>query len=284
MGSDPARELAELVADARALAEDARDRGVLHEALDASPEVTEAPGAPPAGARASTAASGATPAPPARSTPQTKAPAPRPAHAGWSALASSARDAELPAPLRLERVRGELGDCRRCALARGRKQIVFGVGSPQADLVVIGEAPGYHEDQQGEPFVGPAGQMLDRMLENVLGLARSQVYILNMVKCRPPRNRNPLPEEVSSCRPFLDGQLSVIAPRVMLVLGSVAFRALFDTQQGIKRNRGRWREYRGVPTMSTFHPAYLLRQPQDKRLTFEDLQVLKRRYEELTGG
>ncbi len=185
--------------------------------------------------------------------------------------------------LRLQQVREELGDCRRCVLARGRRQIVFGVGDPQADLVVIGEAPGYHEDQQGEPFVGPSGQMLDRMLQNVLGLARSQVYILNVVKCRPPKNRNPLPDEVSACRPFLDGQIDAIDPKVMLVLGSVAFRTLFDTQQGIKRNRGRWREYRGVPTLPTFHPAYLLRQPQDKRLTFEDLQLLHRRYQELSG-
>lgn len=287
MGNDLAQQLAELVADARALADDALARGSTHEPIAAGAAAEAAPieALPAGGAPTEAAPTGATGAPdveaPATAQPEPHTPQ---AHAGWSELASSARNAEQPASVLLAGVREELGDCRRCALARGRRQIVFGVGSPDADLVVIGEAPGYHEDQRGEPFVGPAGQMLDRMLENVLGLKRSQVYILNMVKCRPPRNRNPLPEEVSSCRPFLDGQVAAIAPKVMLVLGSVAFRALFDTQQGIKRNRGRWREYRGVPTMPTFHPAYLLRQPQDKRMTFEDLQVLKRRYEELTGG
>jgi DNA polymerase len=166
-------------------------------------------------------------------------------------------------------------------LCRERKQIVFGVGSPDAELVVVGEAPGYQEDQDGEPFVGPAGQMLDRMLENVLGLARAQVYILNVVKCRPPKNRNPLPEELDACRPFLEGQLRALRPRVLLVLGSVAYRALFRSEAGITRSRGRWHEYGGVPALPTFHPAYLLRTPEDKKLTFEDLKALKARMVEL---
>lgn len=245
-------ELAALVADTRTLLEDAAARGVI-----------DTPRVPAEALQSDSAPQGL---------------------GQWSEVAAAARDEDLPAHARLAKVREDLGDCRRCALAKGRKQIVFGVGDPDADLVVIGEAPGYHEDQQGEPFVGPAGQMLDRMLENVLGLPRSSVYILNVVKCRPPKNRNPLPEEVSACHPFLVGQLDAIRPKVLLILGSVAFRTVFDTDQGIMRSRGRWRELRGVPAMPTLHPAYLLRNPKDKRLTFEDLKAVRRRYEEVGGS
>lgn len=180
-------------------------------------------------------------------------------------------------------VREAMGDCTRCGLHQGRTQIVFGVGSEDADLVVVGEAPGFHEDQKGEPFVGPAGDMLDRMLVNVLGLERDEVYILNIVKCRPPENRNPGPDEVAACAPFLRQQLDVIQPRVLLVLGSVAFKALFDTSEGITRARGTWKDWNGVPVMPTFHPAYLLRKPGDKRLTFDDLKQVRARYDSLTG-
>ena len=183
----------------------------------------------------------------------------------------------------LAEIRTELGDCRRCTLSQNRRNIVFGVGSETADLLVVGEAPGYHEDQQGEPFVGPAGQMLDKMLENVIGLQRSQVYIANVVKCRPPKNRNPNPEEVSSCRVFLEAQFEAIQPKLVLVLGTVALKTLFDTQEGIKRCRGKWKEWRGVPVMPTFHPAYLLRNAEDKRLTFHDLKALRARYDSLSG-
>ncbi len=176
-------------------------------------------------------------------------------------------------------VRDDLGDCTRCGLHRGRAQLVFGVGDPTADLVVVGEAPGFHEDQQGEPFVGPAGQMLDRMLVNVLKLRREQVYIMNVLKCRPPDNRDPEPDEVAACRPFFDAQLNVIRPRLILSLGRYASQSLLGTTQGIKALRGRWGEYRSIPVMPTFHPAYLLRQPQDKRLTFQDLLTLKERLE-----
>ncbi len=176
-------------------------------------------------------------------------------------------------------VRDDLGDCTRCGLHRGRAQLVFGVGDPTADLVVVGEAPGFHEDQQGEPFVGPAGQMLDRMLVNVLKLQREQVYIMNVLKCRPPDNRDPEPDEVTACRPFFDAQLNVIRPRLILSLGRYASQSLLGTTQGIKALRGRWGEYRSIPVMPTFHPAYLLRQPQDKRLTFQDLLTLKERLE-----
>ena len=247
-------ELARLVAEARALVEDLEARGALEEPV--SNEVHRAAKVEEATASGLNA---------------------------WSAVAAEARDADVSPEVALARVREDLGDCRRCNLAKGRKQIVFGVGAPEADLVVVGEGPGYHEDQRGEPFVGPAGEMLDKMLANVLGLPREQVYILNVVKCRPPKNRNPLPDEVAACRPFLQGQLDAIQPKVLLVLGSVAFRTLFDTDEGIMRNRGRWRELGGVPVMPTLHPAYLLRNPADKRLSFEDLKAVRRRYDELGG-
>lgn len=204
--------------------------------------------------------------------------------AGWEALARTAREEEVPSAVAMRRVREELGDCRRCGLCRERRRIVFGVGDPDAELVVVGEAPGYQEDLEGEPFVGPAGQMLDRMLENVIGLKREQVYILNVVKCRPPKNRNPLPEELDACRPFLEGQLRAMRPRVLLVLGSVACRALLGGDSGVTRARGRWHTVGGVAAMPTFHPAYLLRTPEDKRLTFDDLKAVKARLDELRAG
>jgi DNA polymerase len=146
--------------------------------------------------------------------------------------------------------------------------------------MIIGEAPGFNEDRQGEPFVGKAGQMLDRMLVNVLGLQRQDVYITNVVKCRPPDNRNPQGEEIARCAPFLQAQLRVVDPDVVLILGSVATRTVLRTTSGVKRLRGQWQQVRwpggSARAMATFHPAYLLRQPQDKRLTFQDLQEVKR--------
>ncbi|MEZ4240209.1 MAG: uracil-DNA glycosylase [Myxococcota bacterium] len=251
-------DLAALVADVRALVEDSALRGVREEVQQLAAPGIAAPAAGHAPAK------------------------------GWHALAAEARAAEIPAGKQLERVREDLGDCRRCGLCKERRNIVFGVGDPDADLVVVGEAPGYHEDQQAEPFVGPAGQMLDKMLENVIKLRRDQVYILNVVKCRPPKNRNPEPDEIEACRPYLEAQLAAIAPKVVLVLGSVAYRALFRTEAGIKRSRGRWHEHevapgRVVPAMPTFHPAYLRRQPDDKKLTFADLKAVVQRYDELGG-
>lgn len=179
----------------------------------------------------------------------------------------------------LAAVRQELGECTRCKLSTGRNQIVFGVGSETASLVIIGEGPGANEDRQGEPFVGAAGQMLDRMLENVLGLPRAAVYITNVVKCRPPDNRNPEADEIARCLPFLWAQLRVLQPQVVLVLGSVACRAVFGPDASVTRIRGTWRnlEYPGgsARAMATFHPAYLLRKPDDKRLTFADLKAVK---------
>lgn len=276
--------LAELAADLRAVLEDEAARGVWAEPADAPLPEPIAPPEPVAVAEPAPAASPlarpAAAAPPASPTPT----APASTASAWAAMAQRARtDGPGPAVL-LDRVRQDLGDCRRCELCRERRSIVFGVGDPGARLVVCGEAPGYHEDQKGEPFVGPAGEMLDKMLTNVLGLQRGQVYILNVVKCRPPKNRNPLPAEVAACKPFLDGQLDAIRPKLMLVLGSVALNALFGPGPGgITAARGRWLDYRGIPTLPTFHPAYLLRQPDDKRKTFEDLKVLKARYDALVG-
>jgi uracil-DNA glycosylase len=213
--------------------------------------------------------------------PPVVAPAP-PAPSAWAVIAAVAREARDPArELRL--IRDDLGDCRRCTLCKERTNLVFGVGDPNAHLVLVGEGPGYHEDQKGEPFVGEAGEMLDKMLVHVLGLSRAEVYILNVVKCRPPKNRTPLPDEVAACRPFLERQIAAIGPKVVVALGSTAFKALFDTTDGITANRGRWREYRGIPTLPTFHPAYLLRTPADKRLAFDDLKAVRQRYDALGG-
>jgi uracil-DNA glycosylase len=164
---------------------------------------------------------------------------------------------------------------------------VFGTGSPSARLMIVGEAPGFDEDRQGEPFVGKAGQMLDRMLANVLKLGRADVYISNVVKCRPPDNRNPQGEEIARCAPYLRAQLRLVNPDVVLVLGSVATRTLFQTTSGVKRLRGQWQElaWEGgkARALATFHPAYLLRQPQDKRLTFQDLQAVKQALDGSSG-
>jgi DNA polymerase len=268
---DPKPEMADLVADLRAALEHATLRGVWAE--DPVSEV------PTESERTETLVE-APPAPPS-------APVEPPAAGQWTTLAASARrEAEERMQVgaqALRRIREDLGDCRRCNLCTGRTNIVFGVGSPDADLVVVGEAPGFHEDRQGEPFVGKAGHMLDRMLENVLGLSRAEAYICNIVKCRPPQNRNPLPDEVDACLPFLQQQITALQPKVLLVLGTVAFKTLFATSQGIMRSRGIWREYSGIPTMPTLHPAYLLRQPQDKRQVFEDLQAVRARYDDLGG-
>ncbi len=183
----------------------------------------------------------------------------------------------------LARVREVMGDCQRCGLCQGRRSLVFGVGDPEADLLICGEGPGEREDREGVPCVGPAGQMLDRMLENVLGLAREQVYILNVVKCRPPGNRTPLPEEIAACAPFLEAQIQAIQPKIILSLGRPATQTLLKTGRGIKAMRGQWQRLGDLPVMPTFHPAYLLRQARDKRLTFEDLKAVRQRYDELGG-
>ncbi len=162
-----------------------------------------------------------------------------------------------------------------CELCQGRQSIVFGDGNPDADLMFIGEGPGEQEDLRGLPFVGRAGELLTQMIEKGIGLSRSDVYICNIVKCRPPRNRNPLPPEVSACRPFLDGQIRAVAPKVIVTLGKPAASLLLDREVAITRLRGTWHEYQGIPLMPTLHPAYVLRQytAENRRAVWQDLQA-----------
>ncbi len=175
----------------------------------------------------------------------------------------------------LAQVRHELGDCTRCKLSQGRTHIVFGVGSPTARLMFVGEGPGRDEDLQGEPFVGAAGQLLDRMIR-AMGLMRKDVYIANLVKCRPPRNRDPEPDEIGACEPFLSKQIDVIRPQVIVTLGRVAAHALLKESTPITRLRGKWRETHGIRVMPTYHPAYLLRNPGEKKAVWVDLQAVMR--------
>jgi DNA polymerase len=165
--------------------------------------------------------------------------------------------------------------CNRCKLhGLGRKQIVFGVGNPTADLMFVGEAPGADEDEQGEPFVGRAGQLLTKIIE-AIGLKREDVYIANVIKCRPPGNRNPEPDEVERCQPFLFRQIDAIKPKVIVALGKFAAQALLQTTEPITRIRGRESKYRGATLIPTFHPAYLLRNPSSKREVWEDMKKVR---------
>ncbi len=173
---------------------------------------------------------------------------------------------------RLETLRtAELGDCRRCRLCEKRKNIVFGTGSARARLMFVGEGPGRDEDIQGLPFVGRAGQLLNQIIK-AMGFERDQVYIANVVKCRPPDNRTPLPDEVASCTPFLFSQIDLIRPEVIVALGAPAAQALLGSTAGITKIRGTFREFHGILVMPTFHPAYLLRNPAAKRQVWEDMQ------------
>ena len=172
----------------------------------------------------------------------------------------------------LQEIREDIGDCTRCKLhTLGRKQIVFGVGNPNADLMFIGEAPGADEDVQGIPFVGRAGQLLTKMIE-AMGFARDEVYIANVIKCRPPENRNPEPDEIEQCEPFLFKQIDSIRPKVIVALGSFAAKTLLKTQDSISRLRGRVYDYHGVQLIPTFHPSFLLRSPNQKKYAWDDLK------------
>jgi DNA polymerase len=176
----------------------------------------------------------------------------------------------------LAALREDLGDCTRCKLHRlGRRQIVFGVGNPNADLMFVGEAPGGDEDVQGIPFVGRAGQLLTKIIE-AIDLKRDDVYIANVIKCRPPQNRNPEQDEVETCEPFLFQQIDIIKPKVIVALGTFAARALLRTLDPISRLRGRVYDYRGAKLIPTFHPAFLLRNPAAKREVWEDMKVVRK--------
>jgi DNA polymerase len=194
-----------------------------------------------------------------------------------------AADSDVVLPVRLARsahevldaVRMDIGDCTRCKLhALGRRQIVFGVGNPSADLMFVGEAPGADEDVQGIPFVGRAGQLLTKIIE-AISLRREDVYIANVIKCRPPENRNPDPDEVETCEPFLFQQIDAVRPRVIVALGTFAAKTLLKTTDSISRLRGRVFEYRGAKLIPTFHPAFLLRSPDRKRDVWEDMKKVR---------
>ena len=249
--AQPLDELAELIRDARAHAvwlEDSGEAKVLRAVEAVAPKpafVRPQPQARPQ------------PQPPQRPIPA----APQPTQAN-GALKT------------LEQIRAELGDCKRCKLCQKRKNIVFGVGNPKAELVFVGEGPGENEDLQGEPFVGAAGELLTRMIENGMGLKRSDVYICNVVKCRPPGNRNPEPDEIAQCEPFLHAQIDSIRPKVIVALGKFAAQTLLRETTAITRLRGNWRTYRGIKLMPTFHPSYLLRSPDEKRKAWADLQLV----------
>jgi DNA polymerase len=177
----------------------------------------------------------------------------------------------------LRAIRADLGDCTRCPLhTMGRKQIVFGTGNPYAELMFVGEAPGADEDQQGEPFVGRAGQLLNNMIA-AMGLKREQVYIGNVIKCRPPGNRTPTPEECAICSPFVVRQIEAISPKVIVALGAVAAKTLLGVSESMGALRGRWYQFRDISLAVTYHPAYLLRNPAAKKDAWQDLQMVMKR-------
>jgi uracil-DNA glycosylase len=174
----------------------------------------------------------------------------------------------------LEALRDIIGECRRCKLWEGRTHLVFGEGSPRARLVFVGEGPGRDEDAEGRPFVGEAGKLLTRIIENGMGLKREDAYICNVVKCRPPKNRVPERDEVESCLPFLKRQLEIIGPDVICALGLTAAQSLLGRPFAMNRERGTWCEFQGIPMMPTYHPAYLLRNASAKRQVWEDVQKI----------
>ena len=294
---DPRSELREIAAAVRAHVEWLRVSGAVglprgerpgatpvrpELAPDPTPEVvapttlrSEAPRRDPPRADARPAAPGfalATPGPaPVAADPAASGPAPAPAAAPTvPALPPEERTRRLD--VLAESIRG----CTRCALHAARTQTVFARGTGASGLCFVGEGPGADEDEQGFPFVGKAGQLLDRMIE-AMGFGRDDVYVCNIVKCRPPNNRKPEPEEMAACMPYLNEQLELLAPEVIVALGATAVQGLFGTSEGITRLRGRWKLFRGrVPVMPTFHPAFLLRNPAAKKEVWEDLQAVLR--------
>jgi len=205
---------------------------------------------------------------------------------GWPKSSVPPRKKALsppPAPLSsltLEEVREELGDCRRCKLHSTRTNIVFGTGNPKAKLIFVGEGPGRDEDFQGKPFVGLAGQLLTKIIQ-AIQLTREEVYIANIIKCRPPGNRNPEPDEIRTCEPFLIKQLEAIRPKLICALGTFAAQTLLKSEEKISLLRGRFHQYQGISLMPTYHPAYLLRNPNFKRDVWEDMKKIKKEYDRL---
>ncbi len=202
---------------------------------------------------------------------------------GGSPAGPAYPDEEWTGATDLASLNGAICTCMKCGLGATRKNFVFGVGNPNAGVVIIGEAPGADEDEQGEPFVGRAGQLLNKILE-AISFKREDVFICNILKCRPPNNREPASDEVEQCEPYLWKQLEIIRPKLILCLGRVAGQALLKTNASLGSLRGDWHDYRGIPTMVTYHPAALLRNPNWKRPTWEDVQRFKDRYNELTAS
>lgn len=193
---------------------------------------------------------------------------------GWGKGPVTAKQKGLPSVTEtLADIRSDLGECRRCKLHRGRTHIVFGEGAADARIVFVGEGPGYHEDQKGRPFVGEAGQLLDKILA-AMNLSRDRIYIGNIIKCRPPHNRDPLPDEIARCFPFLRRQLAAIGPEYICALGTFAAQTLLETKTPISELRGRFHDYGGIKLLCTYHPAYLLRNPGQKRAVWEDMKQL----------
>jgi len=286
---DPAlsEEARRILASARAWLAELAEEGVERDdiprapAVEAAPEAEpSSPGDPQAGGGAEAEAGAAelptlaaeTPTGAAETKSAGPAPVASPSTAQADLLGAASAWGERPT---LEAVREALGECRRCRLCEGRSQIVFGDGNPHAELLFVGEGPGAEEDRRGLPFVGRAGELLTAMIEKGLGIARSDVYICNIVKCRPPGNRTPQSDEANTCRPFLDGQIAAVRPRVIVALGKPAASLLLGRDVAIARLRGTWQAYRGIPLMPTFHPAYVLRQYTDenRRAVWADLKA-----------
>lgn len=282
--NDPLIELAELSASLRAHLAWQAETGAsgLPRSTDLTPLAAPVPGSEPhypsllrAHHEAAPLMMVAEPAAPQTygSAPSTSAPhAPVSAAAPVSAPRASIEDVRTRLALLAEEAR----TCSRCGLCQGRQQAVFSRGDPAAELCFVGEGPGADEDREGEPFVGAAGQLLDKMIA-AMGYARDAVYICNIVKCRPPNNRTPEPAEMKACLPFVTQQIELVRPKVIVALGATAMKGLFDTTLGITRLRGTWKVYKSTPVMPTFHPAYLLRNPAAKREVWSDLQEVMKR-------
>ncbi|MGM0578975.1 MAG: uracil-DNA glycosylase [Myxococcota bacterium] len=269
-------ELAEMASALRQWAEYAEDTGAEALPFDESPRVPPMAGPRPDAASQGRGGGAGAPsqAPPAA---RRRAPGPRPPSSRPATRPPGARKApSFPGggSPELDALRAEMGDCRRCGLHQGRTNLVFGVGNPHADVVVVGEGPGYHEDRMGEPFVGRAGQLLTRMLAAV-GVPREEAYICNVVKCRPPNNRDPNPDEIATCSPFMRRQIEAIDPKVVITVGRFAGNVVLGTDETMGRLRGAVREAGGVPVVPLYHPAYLLRNPAHKGRAWEDLLRVK---------
>ena len=257
--NDIQKEFLEIVADVRAHLEYQRALGV--KSIEMGSPAIRVPAAPSTAVPIPDKQVGTTPTAPA----------------AVKATATAGAPAQNEQPVTLESIREEIGDCTRCKLHKGRTSIVFGEGDPKAAILFVGEGPGFEEDQQGRPFVGAAGQLLTDIIVKGMKVRREDVYICNIVKCRPPNNRNPEPDEVEACIGFVKKQIAAIKPKVIVTLGNVPTQNLLGTKAGITKLRGNWQEYEGIPVMPTFHPSYLLRSPGEKKYVWEDVKLVMRK-------